>query len=148
MLRENRVTEELEARKYRCVAQGLVVILRITARHASWLTYSVWSGNQPEYIREELLGQTKPFAILKQVLWKAYTQVRKKGGSAGVDGMTLEGMEDRESDILYALWNRMSSGSYFPKPVLRVDIPKKSGGTRAVGQDHWESRRCLIELLR
>ena len=50
-----------------------------------------------------------------------------------MDGMTLEGMKDRESDILYALWNRMSSGSYFPKPVLCVDIPKKSGGTRPLG---------------
>lgn len=79
------------------------------------------------------MGQTKPYDISTQVLWNAYKQVRKNGGAPGVDGMTLEGMEDREKNILYTLWNRMSSGSYFPKPVLRVDIPKKSGGTRPLG---------------
>ena len=77
--------------------------------------------------------QTKPYTISKQMLWNAYRLVRKNGGSAGVDGITLESMKDRERDILYTLWNRMSSGSYFPKAVRRVDIPKKSGGTRPLG---------------
>ncbi len=79
------------------------------------------------------MEQAKPYTISKHVLWNAYKLVRKNGGTAGVDGMTLEGMEDRKRDILYTLWNRMSSGSYFPKPVQRVDIPKKSGGTRPLG---------------
>jgi len=77
--------------------------------------------------------QTKPYAISKHVLWKAYKLVRKNKGSAGVDGMTLGDIEDRLGDTLYTLWNRMSSGSYFPKPVQRVDIPKKSGGKRPLG---------------
>jgi RNA-directed DNA polymerase len=83
--------------------------------------------------REELLVQTKPYTISKQMLWNAYKLVRKNGGSAGVDGITLENMKNRERDILFTLWNRMSSGSYFPKAVRRVDIPKKSGGTRPLG---------------
>jgi RNA-directed DNA polymerase len=77
--------------------------------------------------------QTKPYAISKRVLWKAYKLVKKNGGSAGVDGMTLNDLEDQVGDKLYTLWNRMSSGSYFPKSVQRVDIPKKSGGTRPLG---------------
>jgi RNA-directed DNA polymerase len=47
--------------------------------------------------------------------------------------MTLEKFEKKEKDILYKLWNRMSSGSYFPSAVKRVEIPKKSGGTRSLG---------------
>ena len=79
------------------------------------------------------MEQTKSFTISKNILWNAYMQVRKNGGSAGVDGLTLDKVDSRKTDILYSLWNRMSSGSYFPKPVLRVDIPKKSGGTRPLG---------------
>ncbi|MBF9018947.1 MULTISPECIES: group II intron reverse transcriptase/maturase [unclassified Oceanispirochaeta] len=79
------------------------------------------------------MEQTKSFNISKNILWNAYMQVRKNGGSAGVDGITLEMVDSRKTDILYSLWNRMSSGSYFPKSVLRVDIPKKSGGTRPLG---------------
>ena len=79
------------------------------------------------------MEQTKSFTISKNILWNAYMKVRKNGGSAGVDGLTLDKMDSRKTDILYSLWNRMSSGSYFPKPVLRVDIPKKSGGTRCLG---------------
>ena len=83
--------------------------------------------------REELLEQTKPYSISKRELWDAYQLVRKNGGAAGVDGMTLESMRDRERDLMYRLWNRMSSGSYFPEAVRRVDIPKKGGGFRPLG---------------
>lgn len=79
------------------------------------------------------MEQTKPFDISKRKLWDAYKLVRKNGGAAGVDGMTLEGMKNRERDVMYTLWNRMSSGSYFPQAVRRVDIPKKSGGSRPLG---------------
>lgn len=79
------------------------------------------------------MGQTKPFEISKRKLWDAYQLVRKNAGAAGVDGMTLESMKDRERDLMYALWNKMSSGSYFPQAVRRVDIPKKNGGTRPLG---------------
>lgn len=75
----------------------------------------------------------KPYRISKRVLWDAYQQVRKNGGTAGIDGMTLGNMKDRERNLMYTLWNRMSSGSYFPKAVRRVDIPKKNGGSRPLG---------------
>ncbi len=79
------------------------------------------------------MEQTKPHEISKFKLWEAYQLVRANRGSAGIDGMTLEMVAKKEKDLLYKLWNRMSSGSYFPQPVLRVDIPKKSGGTRPLG---------------
>lgn len=79
------------------------------------------------------MEQTKPYEISKHVLWDAYQRVRRNGGAPGIDGMTLEKLAAREKDLLYKLWNRMSSGSYLPKAVLRVEIPKKSGGTRPLG---------------
>lgn len=79
------------------------------------------------------MEQTKPFDISKRKLWEAYQSVRRNGGAAGIDGMTLEKLAEKEKDHLYTLWNRMSSGSYFPKAVKRVEIPKKSGGMRALG---------------
>jgi len=62
-----------------------------------------------------------------------FRQVRKNGGIAGVDGQTIEEFEENLENNLYKLWNRMSSGSYFPKPVMRVEIPKGDGGTRPLG---------------
>jgi len=79
------------------------------------------------------LEKAKPYEIPKRELWKAYKLVRKNGGAAGVDGQTLEKFDAKLADNLYKLWNRMSSGSYFPKAVRRVEIPKKSGGTRPLG---------------
>jgi group II intron reverse transcriptase/maturase len=83
--------------------------------------------------REELLGEAKSFDIPKRVLWKAYKLVRKNEGTAGIDGQTLGEFDEKLADNLYKLWNRMSSGSYQPKAVRRVSIPKKSGGTRPLG---------------
>jgi RNA-directed DNA polymerase len=79
------------------------------------------------------LEQTKPYAISKKILWEAYKLVQQNHGAPGVDGVSLAHIKDRERDVMYALWNKMSSGSYFPKAVRRVDIPKKSGGTRPLG---------------
>ncbi len=79
------------------------------------------------------MEQAKSYKISKVKLWEAYKLVAQNKGSAGIDGMTLEKLKEREIDLLYKLWNRMSSGSYFPSPVKRVDIPKKSGGTRPLG---------------
>ena len=75
----------------------------------------------------------KPFAISKQMVWKAYLIVKTKGEAAGVDGQTMEEFELRLKDNLYRIWNRMSSGTYFPPPVLRVEIPKRDGGVRKLG---------------
>lgn len=79
------------------------------------------------------MEQTKPFEISKRKLWEAYVAVRRNGGAAGVDGMTVEALVKKEKGLLYKLWNRMSSGSYHPQAVKRVEIPKKSGGTRPLG---------------
>ena len=83
--------------------------------------------------REEPLGKAKPFCISKREVWDAYRRVRANKGSYGVDGESIEEFEEDVSNNLYKLWNRMSSGSYFPSPVKRVEIPKADGGRRALG---------------
>jgi len=75
----------------------------------------------------------KPYDISKQLVWEAYLSVKANGGAAGVDKESIEVFETRLKDNLYRIWNRMSSGSYFPPPVKAVPIPKKSGGTRILG---------------
>ena len=79
------------------------------------------------------MEKAKPYEIPKKLLWEAYQLVKSKGGAAGIDGQTIEGFEERLKDNLYKLWNRMSSGSYHPQAVRRVEIPKKSGGMRPLG---------------
>lgn len=76
---------------------------------------------------------TKSFEIPKILVWKAFQHVKANGGSAGIDGESIEEFESKLSDNLYKLWNRMCSGSYFPPPVKAVPIPKNSGGTRILG---------------
>ena len=75
----------------------------------------------------------KPFNIPKKMVWQAYQSVKANKGAAGVDNETIEEFEKDLSGNLYRIWNRMSSGSYFPLPVKGVPIPKKSGGTRLLG---------------
>ena len=70
----------------------------------------------------------KPFQIDKRPVYEAYRAVRSNRGAAGVDGQTIEEFEEDLGCNLYKIWNRMSSGSYFPPPVRAVTIPKKSGG--------------------
>jgi group II intron reverse transcriptase/maturase len=79
------------------------------------------------------LEKAKPFEISKKLLWEAYQLIKRNGGAAGIDGQTIEGFEERLKDNLYKLWNRMSSGSYHPQAVRRVEIPKKNGGVRFLG---------------
>jgi RNA-directed DNA polymerase len=80
----------------------------------------------------EPMLQGKSYHIPKRLVWDAWLKVKKNGGAAGVDGVTIEQFEERLKDNFYRLWNRMSSGSYFPGPVRAVEIPKK-GGTRVLG---------------
>jgi RNA-directed DNA polymerase len=80
----------------------------------------------------EPLLQGRSHDIPKQLIWAAWLKVKGNGGAAGADGVTIEQFEERLKDNLYRLWNRMSSGSYFPGPVRAVEIPKK-GGTRVLG---------------
>jgi len=79
------------------------------------------------------LNVAKPFTIPKELVWQAYQKVRSREGAAGVDGQSLEVFERDLKNNLYRLWNRLSSGSYFPPAVKAVPIPKKSGGTRILG---------------
>ncbi|MBA2650382.1 MAG: hypothetical protein H0U75_12470 [Legionella sp.] len=76
---------------------------------------------------------TKSFDIPKQLVWDAYKRVAKNKGAAGVDNQSIEDLEADLENNLYKLWNKMASGSYFPPPVKRVDIPKSDGKTRPLG---------------
>jgi RNA-directed DNA polymerase len=77
----------------------------------------------------------KPFNIPKRLVWKAYERVRVNKGAAGVDRQSIEDFEKDLRNNLYKIWNRMSSGTYFPPPVMAVEIPKTGGGggTRILG---------------
>src|SRR6058998_3065055 len=75
----------------------------------------------------------KPFNITKKQVYEAYKAVKANAGAAGVDGQTIEQFDADLKSNLYKLWNRMSSGSYFPPPVRAVAIPKKNGGQRLLG---------------
>ena len=83
--------------------------------------------------REESSSQAKPFSISKKVVVEAYKRVKANGGAAGVDAESIEAFERDLKDNLYKIWNRMSSGTYFPPPVRSVGIPKKGGGERRLG---------------
>ena len=80
-----------------------------------------------------MLEKTKVFNIPKQQVVQAYTLVKANAGAAGVDQQSLEDFDRNLKDNLYKIWNRMTSGCYFPPPVKAVPIPKKSGGERILG---------------
>ncbi len=75
----------------------------------------------------------KSFDISKQLVWEAYRKVKSNMGSAGVDGQSIADFETDLKRNLYKIWNRMSSGTYFPPPVRAVEIPKATGGVRVLG---------------
>lgn len=76
---------------------------------------------------------TKPFTIDKHLIMNAWKRVKENKGSVGIDNVSTDDYESNLGKNLYKLWNRMSSGSYFPEAVKLVDIPKSSGGTRPLG---------------
>jgi RNA-directed DNA polymerase len=79
------------------------------------------------------LSNTKPFTIPKKWVVEAYKLVKSNRGAAGVDQQSLSDFDRNLKDNLYRLWNRLSSGSYFPPAVRAVPIPKKQGGERILG---------------
>src|SRR6266705_2856769 len=83
--------------------------------------------------RTSMRATDKPFNIDKKQVYEAYKAVKSNGGAAGVDGQTIEQFEADLKSSLYKIWNRMSSGTYFPPPVRAVSIPKKTGGQRILG---------------
>ena len=72
---------------------------------------------------EEFTINTKPFDIPKRAVWEAWKRIEANGGCAGIDDVTIEQYRVDIKNNLYKLWNRMSSGSYFPEAVRRVEIP-------------------------
>jgi len=83
---------------------------------------------------------TKPFKISKHIVKEAFERVKANKGTYGIDEQTIAEYELNLKDNLYKIWNRMSSGTYFPKPVKAVAIPKKNGGTRILGIPTVEDR--------
>ena len=79
------------------------------------------------------MDEVKPFDIPKREVWEAFKKVKANQGAAGVDGQSIADFEADLTNNLYELWNRLSSGSNFPPPVRRVDIPKMDGGARPLG---------------
>jgi RNA-directed DNA polymerase len=80
-----------------------------------------------------LWNETKSIPVSHQMIWLAYKKVKANKGSAGVDSVSMEEFDANRSKHLYKLWNRMSSGSYFPPPVKQTEIPKKDGKMRKLG---------------
>ena len=98
--------------------------------------------------REELRAEAKPFDISKREVWEAFKKVKANQGTAGVDGQSIADFEVDLTNNLYKLWNRLSSGSYFPSPVRRVMIPKPGGvGERPLGIPT-VADRCAQEVVR
>jgi len=79
------------------------------------------------------MAEAKPFCISKRAVWDAWLKVKANQGAAGVDEESIHRFEKRLKPNLYKIWNRMSSGTYFPPPVRIVKIPKKDGGERTLG---------------
>ena len=86
------------------------------------------------------MEETKPFKISKQAVKIAFDRVKSNRGTYGIDEQSIADFEENLKNNLYKIWNRMSSGTYFPKPVKAVVIPKKNGGTRTLGIPTVEDR--------
>ena len=79
------------------------------------------------------MDKTKPYEISKDIVLEAFKRVKENKGAAGIDDESIASFESKLNNNLYKIWNRMSSGSYFPSAVKAIEIPKKSGGTRVLG---------------
>jgi RNA-directed DNA polymerase len=79
------------------------------------------------------LKQSKSFEIPKRLVWESYQAMRKNRGAPGYDGVTVTEFNKNRDGHLYKIWNRLSSGTYFPPPVLEKLIPKADGGVRRLG---------------
>lgn len=86
------------------------------------------------------MNKGKSFEISRHLIFDAYREVKANKGAGGIDGLNIEKFEENLKDNLYKLWNRMSSGCYFPKAVRGVEIPKKNGKKRLLGIPTVEDR--------
>jgi len=105
-----------------------------------WRIQAHYTGQLKRKIKEEPVQEAKPYDIDKWKVYDAYRKVKANKGSSGIDRIGMETYEINLKDNLYKLWNRMSSGSYFPKPVKLVEIPKSNGGKRPLGIPTIEDR--------
>ncbi len=96
------------------------------------------------------MNKVKSYEIAKKLIFDAYKAVKANKGTAGIDSITMEKFDKEVKNNLYKLWNRMSSGTYFPKPVKAVAIPKSNGGTRILGiptiEDRIAQMACKMSL--
>ncbi len=93
------------------------------------------------------MKEGKSFQISKHLILEVFKRVKANKGAGGIDGIDIETYEEHLKDNLYKLWNRMSSGSYFPKPVRGVEIPKKDGKKRLLGIPTIEDRISTMHTL-
>ena len=105
--------------------------------------------SQSNLQKEEILNKTKPFDISKQLVMQAWKLIKENDGGAGVDKQSIADFEKNLKDNLYKIWNRLSSGTYFPPPVKAVPIPKKSGGERILGVPSVSDRvaQMVVKLI-
>lgn len=93
------------------------------------------------------MNEAKGFDVAKQMVWESWLQVKANKGSTGIDGINLKPYNSNIDKNLYKLWNRMSSGSYFPKAVKLVEITKPNGGKRPLGIPTAEDRVAQMVVV-
>jgi RNA-directed DNA polymerase len=96
--------------------------------------------NRGQLKEEEPMNKAKQFCISETVVQEAFIRVKANKGAAGIDRQSVESFEQELNKNLYKIWNRMSSGTYFPPPVRSVEIPKSTGGVRLLGIPTVEDR--------
>jgi RNA-directed DNA polymerase len=118
----------------RLVVAAKPLLAGVVVERRGRLIWNVVAINQDRWSWEESMmnmprtEQDKSFAISKRLVWEAWRQVKANKGAPGVDGQSIEQFEEDLGGNLYRVWNRMSSGSWFPPPVRAVEIPKPHGG--------------------
>jgi RNA-directed DNA polymerase len=118
----------------RCTGAGSPVVAMKSSRKGSSEGVMLWSlTRRVNQQWEEPMSEARPYSISKWEVWKAYEKVKANKGAAGVDEQSIKDFERKLKDNLYKIWNRMSSGSYFPPPVRSVKIDKDGGGKRKLG---------------
>ena len=100
-----------------------------------------------------LKSPNKSFDISKMEVWQAWEKVKSNKGAPGVDGRSIEDFEADLKNNLYKIWNRMSSGTYFPPPARAVPIPKKTGANgfwvcppSPIAWRRWSSSKSLSRI--
>ena len=105
-------------------------------RESGWSKGGACSGAKsvrPTSNGRSLKDKAKPYCNTRIKVLEAYVKVKSNKGAAGIDGQSIADFERDLKNNLYRVWNRMSSGSYFPPPVRTVKIPKANGGERTLG---------------